>query len=734
MQISLNRSNYLGKSRRHLARTISLTLTASLLFSGLSFFTIHSANAADPSVALPISINSTTSFATVSGVSVSNYTTVQATISVTAGNIKLSTTSGLTAPTGYSSADWTSNSSTVIAFSGTQANVNSALATLQYKATAIGTADTITVATFASGAAFDASSGRIYEVVNNGTNINWELARCKAKYSNSDVTYSGTSTLNDDRCTSSTTLTRRTSSGLKGYLATITSLAEHEFLKTKLNDVGWIGGADTDSEGTFIWMDGPEAGQVFFTPGQSSRRGSFTVSGSVPGFSYGENRFNYFSNGEPNNSGGAEDFAEFGFGNDGDVGRSWNDCQNACGRSKYVIEYGGEGGETLQGASGTIAVRTAPTAPTSVSPTAGALQASLTWAAPSSAGGTPVTGYLVEYKASGGSWVTATANTGSATTSYTVTGLSAGTTYTFRVSAINNAGTSAASTESSGVSINKANQSITFSSLGTSSKTYPYSQVLSMSTSGSTGAGGITFAIVAGGSATSCTLSNSSASATITASTSGTCLVAATIATDANYNAATSSNLTFSFAKAAQSAITITTTAATYGSNLTLASSGGSTGDSYNYSKVSGNCSLSGAVLTPTATGSCVVQSNLAANVNYLAETSTATTITISSGSVSASLTLAPGNLTFRQAKNVTAVATVAGKITFRVAGKILPGCKNKAVTEGNSFTAICSYRPSNHSYVTISATLNPTDNFYIGTVTNSAQYLVTRRTGPRAR
>jgi hypothetical protein len=199
----------------------------------------------------------------------------------------------------------------------------------------------------------------------------------------------------------------------------------------------------------------------------------------------------------------------------------------------------------------------------------------------------------------------------------------------------------------------------------------------------------------------------------------------------ANYNSATTTN-TVTVNKASQTAITITTTTASYGTNLTLASTGGSTGGTYNYSKVSGNCTLSGAVLTPTATGSCVVQSSLATDANYLAETSTATTITIASGSVSASLTLALGNLTFRQAKNITAVATVAGKITFRVAGKVLPGCKNKTVNAGNSFTAICSYRPSNHSFVTISATLDPTDSFFVGTVTNSAQYLVTRRVGPR--
>jgi len=199
----------------------------------------------------------------------------------------------------------------------------------------------------------------------------------------------------------------------------------------------------------------------------------------------------------------------------------------------------------------------------------------------------------------------------------------------------------------------------------------------------------------------------------------------------ASYNTATTTNIV-TVNKAAQTAITITTTTATYGSNLTLASTGGSTGGTYTYSKVSGNCTLSGAVLTPTATGSCVVQSSLAANANYLAETSTATTITIASGTVSASLTLAPGNFVFRQSKLITAVSTVAGKITFRVAGKILPGCKNKAVNAGNSFTTTCSYRPSNHSIVTISATLDPTDSYYTGNITSSAQYHVSRRTGPR--
>jgi hypothetical protein len=106
--------------------------------------------------------------------------------------------------------------------------------------------------------------------------------------------------------------------------------------------------------------------------------------------------------------------------------------------------------------------------------------------------------------------------------------------------------------------------------------------------------------------------------------------------------------------------------------------------------------------------------------------------IRYSSVLASVSLTLAPGNFIYRQAKAITAISTVAGTVTFRVAGKVIPGCKNKVVNVSNSFTTICSSRPSIHSYVTIRATLVPTDNNFSETVTNSAQYLVIGRSGSR--
>jgi hypothetical protein len=106
--------------------------------------------------------------------------------------------------------------------------------------------------------------------------------------------------------------------------------------------------------------------------------------------------------------------------------------------------------------------------------------------------------------------------------------------------------------------------------------------------------------------------------------------------------------------------------------------------------------------------------------------------VLIYKGTATATLTIPSGDLVYRQLKVLSITSSVAGKITFTSAGKVLPGCKNKAANSANSYTVTCSLRPSTRNTMTISATLDPTDSFYTGSITNSAQYLVTRRVGAR--
>ena len=93
------------------------------------------------------------------------------------------------------------------------------------------------------------------------------------------------------------------------------------------------------------------------------------------------------------------------------------------------------------------AAPTVPGAPTGLSATAdGTSTIDLDWTAPSDDGGASITGYRIEVSSNGSSgWSNLEANTNSTPTTYAHTGLSAGDTRHYRVSAINSVGTGTAS-------------------------------------------------------------------------------------------------------------------------------------------------------------------------------------------------------------------------------------------------------------------------------------------------
>ena len=110
--------------------------------------------------------------------------------------------------------------------------------------------------------------------------------------------------------------------GKQGYLTTVTSAAENQFIVSKIQGQGWMGAADSQTEDNWKWMTGPEAGTQFWQ-GRSN--------GSVVGGLY-----NNWASGEPNDYGSGEDYAHFLL--DG----KWNDYPlSSNGIQGYIVEFGG---------------------------------------------------------------------------------------------------------------------------------------------------------------------------------------------------------------------------------------------------------------------------------------------------------------------------------------------------------------------------------------------------------
>ena len=99
------------------------------------------------------------------------------------------------------------------------------------------------------------------------------------------------------------------------------------------------------------------------------------------------------------------------------------------------------------GGQGRPAPATVPDAPSALMAAAANAAVTLSWAAPTSDGGAAITGYMIEYDTDMNfSSPPTTATTAAAATSYTVSGLTNGTLYHFRVAAVNAAGTGASAT------------------------------------------------------------------------------------------------------------------------------------------------------------------------------------------------------------------------------------------------------------------------------------------------
>jgi len=266
-----------------------------ILFSFLVSFSYGQSVSAPPSRTYQVS----TSGQDASGFSVNGFTSEVLLTSIGLVNPPAGTTFSITTTTGLSFASGynTWSNITRISFTGTQANVNNALASLKINTSSTLGNVQISVSTTVNptGYYYNATNGHFYRPI------------------------SGTSSYTSAKNTSAT----QTFKGQTGYLVTITSQDEQNFIGANVpgNNI-WIALSDRLQEGYWRVDAGPENGTLINIGNYNGNPQSGT--------------YQNWCSGEPNDAGG-EDYAVTKWGG----GNCWNDLPDGAGwTSGYVVEFG----------------------------------------------------------------------------------------------------------------------------------------------------------------------------------------------------------------------------------------------------------------------------------------------------------------------------------------------------------------------------------------------------------
>jgi hypothetical protein len=401
-------------------------------------------------------------------------------------------------------------------------------------------------------------------------------------------------------------------------------------------------------------------------------------------------------------------------------------------------------------ASVTSVPATVPGAPTSVTGVRGNQLVDLTWTAPGSNGGHALIDYTIEYRAGAGSWL-AFSHSASTSTSISVTGLTNGTSYTFRVSAVNDMGTSSASTVSSA-----------YTPLGTPaaptsfSATYGNAQA-SLSWTAPTDNGGsfitnylVEYSSNGGSSWTTFTHSVSTTpSITITGLTNGNAYsyrVSAinAVGTGVGVTTTTAGSTLTTITLTRQSVGTANGLAFTTQPRVTLVDQFSSTLISDSTTVVTASISAGGTLVgtvTATASGGVATFSNLGISgtpsstytVTYSAIGVTPVTqsiiVTASFATISISLSGGVVKANKSTAIVITADTSNAGRVKFYANGKVIGGCAARVATT----TATCSWKPAvQGANVRLTAILDPTSDIYANVTSSPLIVAVAKRAGLR--
>ncbi len=142
--------------------------------------------------------------------------------------------------------------------------------------------------------------------------------------------------------------------------------------------------------------------------------------------------------------------------------------------------------------------------------------------------------------------------------------------------------------------------------------------------------------------------------------------------------------------QSSQAALTINTTSGTYGTSLTLGTTGGSGTGAVSFALTdagTADCSLSSGSLTANSSGTCTVTATKASDVNYFATTSNATTITFGRRSQTVSWTTDTSHQRTASPITMSAASTSGnGAITYSIVSNTTTTCSVVSGTRALTF------------------------------------------------
>lgn len=266
-------------------------------------------------------------------------------------------------------------------------------------------------------------------------------------------------------------------------------------------------------------------------------------------------------------------------------------------------------------------------------------------------------------------------------------------------------------------------------SINQSSTTYKDS--LSLTTTGGSGTGAVTYSVISG----PCTISSS----TLSPTSAGTCVVRATKASDSSYESIDSPNKSITIASRGLSISGISISDKDYNANTTAVINGVASlvgviaGDSVDIVTGSATANFSTAAVGTnkpvTISGYSISGTNAG---GYSLSQPSGYTASIFSGKPLISLS-SPSEGTFRSPISLTfSNNSIAGRVTFYLGKNRVPGCINRAVSAANSYSLTCTWKPSQSGQLRPSAIFTPNDSNFQTTTTYFPTTSVARRTNPR--